>query len=140
MSFSRNGLGLSYEPQPEAPIPWVGRPRNRRHGAKARALIRDPANDVLASAVSLCEIVIKLRIGKLEADIGAIERAIIHDGFQRLPITSPHLAASATLSFHHRDPFDHMLIAQAITEDAIFISEDKNAASYPVQLQRCSDM
>ena len=113
---------------------------DRRLGGKARAAISDPGNDVLASAVSLWEIVVKLRIGKLEARIGAIERAIIRDGFHRLPITPPHLAALGTLPIHHRDPFDHMLIAQAITEDAVFLSEDKNAASYPVQLQRCSDM
>ena len=113
---------------------------DRRLGGKARAAISDPGNDVLTSAVSLWEIVVKLRIGKLEARIGAIERAIIRDGFHRLPITPPHLAALGTLPIHHRDPFDHMLIAQAITEDAVFLSEDKNAASYPVQLQRCSDM
>jgi PIN domain nuclease of toxin-antitoxin system len=112
---------------------------DRRLGGKARATISDPDNDVLASAISLWEIVVKLRIGKLEADIGAIERAIIRDGFQRLPITPPHLAALVTLPLHHRDPFDHLLIAQAITEEAVFVSENRHAGLYPVQLHRCSD-
>ncbi|WP_419760492.1 hypothetical protein [Acidisoma sp.] len=47
----------------------------------------------------------------------------------------PHHAA---LPLHHRDPFDHLLIAQAITEDVIFLSKDRHAAAYPVQLHRCS--
>jgi len=113
---------------------------DRRLGRTAREAISDPGNDVLASAVSLWEIVVKIRIGKLQADIGAIERAVIRNGFQRLAVTPPHLAALSVLPIHHRDPFDHMLIAQAITEDATFLSEDKNAASYPVQLQRCRDV
>jgi PIN domain nuclease of toxin-antitoxin system len=112
---------------------------DRRLGATARATISDSANDVLASVVSLWEIVVKLRIGKLDADISAIERAISRDGFQRLPITPAHLAAVVTLPSHHRDPFDHLLIAQAMTEGATFLSEDRNAKSYPVQLQRCSE-
>jgi PIN domain nuclease of toxin-antitoxin system len=112
---------------------------DRRLGATARATISDSANDVLASVVSLWEIVVKLRIGKLDADISAIERAISRDGFQRLPITPAHLAAVVTLPSHHRDPFDHLLIAQAMTEGATFLSEDRNAKSYPVQLQHCSE-
>jgi PIN domain nuclease of toxin-antitoxin system len=110
-----------------------------RLGAKARALIADPGNDVLASVVSLWEIVVKLRIGKLQADIGAIERAVVRDGFQRLAITRSHLTTLATLPLRHRDPFDHLLIAQAIAEDAAFLSGDGHAALYPVRLQPCGD-
>jgi PIN domain nuclease of toxin-antitoxin system len=112
---------------------------DRRLGAKARGVISDPANDVLVSVAVLWEILVKSRVGKLEADIGAIERALIADGFDRLPITPDHLATLATLPLHHRDPFDHLLIAQAIREDATFLSDDRNAASYPVKLQACSD-
>jgi PIN domain nuclease of toxin-antitoxin system len=116
---------------------WLG--DDRRLGTTARATISDPGNDVLVSTVSLWEIVIKSRIGKLRANFGAIEGAIIRDGFQRLAITSPHLATLASLPMHHRDPFDHLLIAQALAENAVFLSEDQNAASYPVQLQPCTD-
>jgi PIN domain nuclease of toxin-antitoxin system len=49
-----------------------------------------------------------------------------------------HLLAIAGLPMHHRDPFGHMLIAQAISEDAIFISGNRNAARYPVQMVTCS--
>ena len=63
----------------------------------------------------------------------------MRDGFERQPIAQAHIAALATLPTHHWDPFDHLLIAQAITEDAVFVSENQNMPLYPVQLQRCSD-
>jgi PIN domain nuclease of toxin-antitoxin system len=113
---------------------------DRRLGSQARELIGNPANDILVSVVALWEIVVKSRVGKLDADIGAIEQALVADGFDRLPIAADHLSTLVTLPLHHRDPFDHLLIAQAITEDATFLSNDRNAASYPVRLQACSDL
>lgn len=111
---------------------------DQRLGPGPRILIADPGNDILVSVVSLWEIVVKLRVGKLEADIGAIERAIARDGFQRLAITPAHLSVLATLPVHHRDPFDHLLIAQALDEDALFVSEDQSMPLYPVRLMTCS--
>jgi len=70
---------------------------DRRLGPACRATIADPAHDVLAGVVSLREIVVKQRVGKLEADISRIEEAIGRDGFIRLPITQGHLAALAQL-------------------------------------------
>jgi len=107
-------------------------------GRQARDLLEDPGNDVLISMVSLWEIAVKTRIGKLEADIGEITDAIQHDGFTLLNIAIAHLSALAGLPIHHRDPFDHLLIAQAITEDATFISEDRHTARYPVRMLTCS--
>jgi len=112
---------------------------DRRLGPSARALIADPANDVLVSVVSLWEIAIKVRIGKLEAEIGAVERAVVRNNFSRLAITPAHLAALSALPQHHRDPFDHLLVAQATVEDAILVSEEVNLGLYPVRCQRCSD-
>lgn len=109
-----------------------------RLGPKARERIADPANDIFVSAASLWEIVVKTRIGKLEADIGEILEASERSGFLRLGIEPAHLAAFATLPAHHRDPFDHLLIAQAIAERAIFISADANAAKYPLEIVPCS--
>ena len=108
-------------------------------GADARALIRDPSNDVLVSMVSLWEIVVKARVGKLEADIEEIDRAIEAQGFDRLDIVPSHLAALAGLPMHHRDPFDHLLIAQALDEQLTLVSQDKNFAAYEVPLVRCAD-
>ncbi len=112
---------------------------DRRLGPTCRAMIADPANDVLASVVSLWEIVVKQRVGKLEADISRIEEAIGFDGFIRLPVTRGHLAALALLPSHHRDPFDHLLIAQAIVEKAVLVSDDSGIGTYPVEYQSCKD-
>jgi PIN domain nuclease of toxin-antitoxin system len=112
---------------------------DRRLGPSARALIADPANEVLVSVVSLWEIAIKVRIGKLEAEIGAVERAVVRNNFVRLAITPAHLAALSPLPQHHRDPFDHLLVAQTTVENAIIVSEDINIGLYSVRRQRCSD-
>jgi PIN domain nuclease of toxin-antitoxin system len=106
-------------------------------GAKARDLIADPANDVAVSTASLWELVIKARIGKLEADITEVERAIDQEGFQRLGIEPEHLAELARLPTHHRDPFDHLLIAQARSEKLQLISADRHFAAYEVELIGC---
>jgi PIN domain nuclease of toxin-antitoxin system len=108
-------------------------------GSQARELIEDPGNDVLVSVVSLWEIVVKVRVGKLEADIGEVADTIPREGFALLDISMAHLLALARLPMHHRDPFDHLLMAQAIEEDATFISADRNASRYPVRLITCSD-
>jgi PIN domain nuclease of toxin-antitoxin system len=112
---------------------------DQRLGARARSLIADPANPVLVSVVSLWEIVIKVKLGKLEADIGAVERALVRNNFLRLAITPAHLAALIPLPQHHRDPFDHLLMAQATVEDALMVSDNENIARYPVRLQTCHD-
>lgn len=108
-------------------------------GGRARGLIGDPANDVLVSAVSLWEITVKLRIGKLDADIAEILGVLPDQGFQRLDIADAHLVALAALPIHHRDPFDHLLMAQAIAEDAYFVSEDQNVPLYGVSFVTCSN-
>ena len=108
---------------------------------QARTLIADSHTSVLASAVSLWEIVVKVRIGKLDAEIDAIVGAIGQQGFTILPIDPAHLTALAGLQrlTDHRDPFDHLLIAQAIAEGATLLSEDRNMSRYPVTLLTCSD-
>jgi PIN domain nuclease of toxin-antitoxin system len=108
-----------------------------RIGPPARALIADPANDVLVSVVSLWEIVVKVRVGKLEADIREIAAACDRSGFISIAVRPDHLRLLTTLPMHHRDPFDHLLIAQAITEDATFVTDDRLAARYPVRAVSC---
>ena len=106
---------------------------------KAQDLITDSANDILVSAASLWEIVVKIRVGKLEADIGGIVSAIGSQGFEILEIRPEHLEELVRLPIHHRDPFDHLLIAQAIAEGLTFLSEDRHTASYPVTHATCTD-
>lgn len=109
-------------------------------GEQARELIADPDNDILVSAASLWEIVVKARIGKLGAEIAEILSALNQQGFTRLDIAPAHLMTLIDLPRHgdHRDPFDHLLIAQAIAEGATFVSEDRNAGRYPVRIMTCS--
>lgn len=97
----------------------------------SRAAIADPANEVLVSAVSLWEIAVKRRIGKLTANMDDILAAIA-TGFTRLPITDTHLQTLMALPAHHRDPFDHLLIAQAQSENAMFCTADDMASRYGV--------
>ncbi|KQQ26145.1 twitching motility protein PilT [Methylobacterium sp. Leaf123] len=108
---------------------------------QARALIADPHISVLVSAVSLWEIVVKVRIGKLVAEIDAIVTAMGQQGFTILPIDPAHLTTLAGLPrlSDHRDPFDHLLIAQAMAEGATLLSEDRNMRRYPLTLLTCSD-
>ena len=107
-------------------------------GRRARGLIEDPANDILISVASLWEMAVKLRVGKLHADLAAVMEEAKREGFVLLGVTPTHLLVLATLPMHHRDPFDHLLIAQAITEDAVFLSEDTDASKYPVRTVLCS--
>jgi PIN domain nuclease of toxin-antitoxin system len=81
---------------------------------------------------------VKVRIGKLQADVGEIINAVRREGFTVLDIGMAHLVTLAGLPMHHRDPFDQLLIAQAVTEDATFMSEDRNATRYPVRMVSCS--
>ena len=79
-----------------------------------------------------------MRVGKLKADIRSTLALIERNGFALLPISPEHLLALALLPVHHRDPFDHLLIAQAVAEGAAFMSADRRASQYPVQVIACS--
>lgn len=104
----------------------------------ARDLIADPANEILVSVVSLWEIQVKVRAGKLAAHLPDILQEIDAQAFTLLPITQAHLVRLGNLPTHHRDPFDHLLIAQAIVENATFLSNDRHVPAYPVPFRPCS--
>jgi PIN domain nuclease of toxin-antitoxin system len=107
-------------------------------GPNARDLVADPANDVLVSVVSLWEIQVKVRVGKLAASLQEILDAVAAQASEVLPIDPAHLLCLGNLPSPHRDPFDHLLIAQAIVEGAIFVSEDRHVPDYQVQFVTCS--
>jgi PIN domain nuclease of toxin-antitoxin system len=116
---------------------WLeGDPRIER---QAQDLIADPANDILVSIASLWEIVVKVRVGKLEAGLRDIVAAINAQGFETLEIRPEHLEGLVRLPMHHRDPFDHLLIAQAIAEGLTLLSEDQHVSAYPVAHVTCTD-
>ncbi len=103
---------------------------------KARAAIADARNEGLLSLASCWEIAIKLSIGKLTLP-ATIERFIPEqlaiNGFQPLDIGFRHVARVASLAFHHRDPFDRLLAAQAIEDDLVVVSADPVFRKYGVQ-------
>lgn len=107
-------------------------------GPAAREIIADPAHDILISIISLWEIAIKIQIGKLDADLNEITDAIPAEGFTLLQITPEHLKILMGLPMHHRDPFDHLLMAQALSEQASFLSGDCQTAHYSIERLCCS--
>ena len=109
-----------------------------RLGPRARSIIADGANDILVSVASLWEVALKSQVGKLRVDIQGISNAIIRSGVALLGIDVAHLLALTGLPRHHKDPFDHVLIAQAISENAALMSDDRNMPKYPVQVISCS--
>jgi PIN domain nuclease of toxin-antitoxin system len=94
----------------------------------AREALQDDANEIFVSAVSMMEVTTKHRIGKLpEADVVSawFLEMVEHQGFVGLPITLVHGALAGSLSMAHRDPFDRLLIAQAITETMVLVSNER---------------
>jgi len=109
---------------------------NRRMSMPARRAVDDESNEVLVSAATAWEITTKHRLGKLPgADPIAsdIPGAIAAQGFQELPITVQEAARAGALPGPHRDPFDRMLIAQALSLDLVVISNDAAFDRYPVR-------
>lgn len=104
--------------------------------ARAHALIDDPTNQKVVSLISLWEIAIKHSLGRLALSLPLNQYIATHltpSKVEQLTLEVPHLLTFAQLSWHHRDPFDRMLVAQAITEKIPLISADTALDAYPVQ-------
>ncbi len=98
---------------------------------QARDAIRDGRNTVYVSAAVAWEISIKKALGKLDAP-DDLPAALTANGFRPLPVSIAHALAVQALPPHHRDPFDRMLIAQALHEGFRLVSRDPEIARYPV--------
>lgn len=102
----------------------------------AAARIRNPDERALVSVVTAWEIVIKVGTGKLVLDSPVEEmwsRSILANNFEPLEVTARHVFAVSPLPQHHRDPFDRLLIAQAIAEGLPIVSADVVFDAYPVE-------
>jgi len=104
---------------------------------RALAELKNPANELILSAVSLWELQIKIQINKFKfndtlANVVAMEQKA--NGFQLLPITFAHILELEKLPFHHKDPFDRLLIAQANAEKMVLVSSDSKFSAYLVNL------
>lgn len=96
---------------------------------QARRFI-DEAQEIFVSSVVFWELAIKIGRGELAADLDELKRALYANSFTVLPVSIEHACASATLPWHHKDPFDRMLVAQAMTEPLRLLTVDRQLAPY----------
>lgn len=99
----------------------------QRLSATVAAAIKDPGNAVLVSAASAWEIAIKVRAGKLDFDedfLSDFAAKVAAMGFDPIVITAAHAIGAGRLSSPHKDPFDRMLAAQALAEQAVMATAD----------------
>ena len=108
---------------------WLG--DDAQLGPEARLVIADGGNEVFVSAVSIAEIAIKRSQGKLTAP-SELLTVLAEEGFQELPLLSTHAAELENLPWHHRDPFDRLLVAQARVEGLTLATHDRRLAQYDV--------
>jgi PIN domain nuclease of toxin-antitoxin system len=110
---------------------------SRQLTPKIRAVING-ADEVFVSAASIWEIAIKVRLGKLQADPVAMVGAIEESGFKELPVRAAHAAHVANLPLLHADPFDRLLVAQAVMEPLRLLTADAGLASYSELVVLCN--
>ena len=104
-----------------------------RLSADARCLIDSPENELFFSAASLWEITIKHGLGRADFQVDArlLRRGLLDNGYSELPIGSEHAVAISGLPPIHKDPFDRMLVAQAMVEGITLLTTDSVVAQYP---------
>jgi PIN domain nuclease of toxin-antitoxin system len=115
---------------------WIA--DDERLSPRASALIADGANEVLVSAASAWEIVVKSALGRVEipAPVDRFLTAQLEaNAFVPLPIQMRHALGLAALPGVHRDPFDRILVAQAVAEDLTLVSRDRVLRRYPVAVE-----
>ena len=113
---------------------WAVDDRSRL-SPRAASSLEDPANDLLLSAGTIWEVAINVGLGKLALSMPYrrwMAQAMADLGVSVLPITVEYADVQAGLPWHHRDPFDRLLIAQAMAEEVPIVSRDPTLDEYPV--------
>jgi PIN domain nuclease of toxin-antitoxin system len=106
---------------------------DERLSAHADEILTDAANEVLLSAAVVWEVAIKRSLGKLDAPDG-FARELIDGGAVPLPISIDHAQAVRSLPWHHRDPFDRLLVVKAGIENAVLVSNDERLHPYGMRV------
>ena len=109
-------------------------------GNAGLTILEDGSLDVCLSVVSSWEIAIKTRLGKYKLPQSAdryLPRKLSEQGIRVLPVTLDHTLKVGSLPLHHHDPFDHLLIAQAMLEGMVILTCDRVFAKYPVEVVWC---
>lgn len=112
---------------------WLVFGDRRRVSEAAVESLQDERNEIALSAASVWEIAIKRSLGKLTVADGW-PAALRRLGFDPMPVTSLHAEAVERLPWHHRDPFDRLLVAQALVEGRALVSADPRLADYGVEV------
>lgn len=101
---------------------------------KSKKLISNPDNGCFVSIATLWKMGIKFSLGKLklQTELDRVFRIFFETGFQLLPIKPDHIVTNSNLAFHHRDPFDRIIISQAVHENYTIISGDAFFSRYNV--------
>jgi PIN domain nuclease of toxin-antitoxin system len=107
---------------------------DKRMSRAARDVIDDPACNLIISTASLWEVAIKRSLGKLTAPLDLARRLAATGQVELLPIFPRHAEAVGELPWHHRDPFDRLLVAQALLEDLVLVSSDRQLVGYGVDV------
>ncbi len=105
----------------------------------ALSALRDEANELILSVVSIWEIQIKVQLGKLKLSQTLkelVESQQETNSLQILPVELADVLALDNLPFHHKDPFDRLLLAQSIIQDITLVTADDTLSAYPVKLLR----
>lgn len=110
---------------------WIDGEPQRFAGTRFQQLMRQ--SSVYVSAATAWELAIKLASNKLDMPVPVSKMAVAY-GFTELMITFQHVELAAGLPYHHKDPFDRLLIAQALVEDLILVTSDKKLAQYGVAI------
>ncbi|MGQ0764674.1 MAG: type II toxin-antitoxin system VapC family toxin [Gemmatimonadota bacterium] len=110
----------------------------KRLSPKARRLLNDPRNELLFSAASIWEIAIKNSLGRADFRVEPrlLRRGLLDNGYIELPITSEHAVGIDSLPPFHRDPFDRLLLAHALSEGIVLVTTDAQVAAYPGTVRR----
>lgn len=106
----------------------------RKLSKKVTAALKDPRTDVFFSAASTWEIAIKTALGKLHADLDEVVTEARSLGFAELAVSVAHTLRLSALPNHHRDPFDRLIVAQAIEDDLKLVTADTNIHMYRVTI------
>ncbi|MGH2741861.1 MAG: type II toxin-antitoxin system VapC family toxin [Thermoleophilaceae bacterium] len=114
-------------------VVWLLLGDRTRVSDSARVALEDERNEVSVSAATVWEIAIKRSLGKLTIEDGWA-RTLARLGFDALPVTAIHAKAVELLPWHHRDPFDRLLVAQATTERLALVSADSRLAAYGTEV------
>ena len=111
---------------------------DRRLPREIQEAVMATTNEVYVSAVSVWEIAIKSSLGKkdFQVDPRTLHRGLLDNGYLELAITSQHTIAVVALPPHHKDPFDRLLIAQAIVEGITLLTSDPQVARYPGSIRK----